>query len=304
VLLLVFSVANASSLYGIVQWFGANDTQVQNYLIEIDPTSGNWTNITDTFDSIFFSFDNLGISGYDQENQIFYYATNFDASFIYRADTQTGENLPPLATASTMVLSIVNDQINDQMLFNGIYGNDSLIVTIPTNPARGSEIFFNFTEVGISVYGVVSTVVDNVAGTFYVLYLPVVAVNVTASLGQFPLADPSPSKFTNITWPCGKYLPDFLAYDSTLQKFVGIHSEGYVYHYLEVTSDGLKCTITPLGEFLEGLETACTYDPTTTNLYFSYVTSFGTQLGIYNVVTYELSHLWIRNDLLEIEAAY
>jgi len=264
--------------------------------VQVDPITGNFTSIAENFIYVGSSATYDGISGFDQKNKFFYYATNFESAFVFGVDVIKGELLPPVSIGSEAVSSIDWDGTGSQLLINGLFIDDSsAIFTLPTSGP--SVELINFTTMGVTT--IYATVLDWKKAVYYLAFY-----NDTSSqfaIGTFSLAKPTTIATTNLG--CGGNIaPDFLFFDSASGILLGIgfNSSALAYKYFEVIAT--KCTVTDLK--LTGIVTSATYDPTTTTVYLGYVDNTGSSLISYNRLKKILSKVSTMYVLEDLQASY
>jgi len=297
-LAVLFGVVHNGSgaLYGLITGFGGDSTQTVVLTVQVDPVTGNFTSIAENFIYVGSSATYDGISGFDQKNKYFYYATNFESAFVFGVDVIKGELLPPVSIGSEAVTSIDWDGTGNQLLINGLFLDESSAIF--TLPYSGPSVeLINFTTMGITT--IYATVLDWKKDIYYLAFY-----NDTSSqfeIGTFALAKPTAIVTTSLG--CGAAIaPDFLFYDSAngILLGIGFNSTALAYKYFEVVAK--KCTVTDLK--LTGIVTSATYDPTVTTLYLGYVDSSGSSMISYNRVKKTLSKVSTLYVLEDLQASY
>jgi len=266
-------------LYGIVTDFEGDETQTVVLTVRVDPTTGNFTKISENFIYIGSSATYDGIAAYDQKNNYLYYSTDFESSFVFGIDVTKAELLPPISIGSEAVTSIDWDGTNQQLLINGFFADQSSAIF--TFPYAGPSVeLINFTTKGISAAE--ATYLDWKKGIFYLAYYD----GTQYQLGSFPIA--TPATISSAPLGCGAGLaPEFLFGDSATSALIGIGYNGTAKSYRYFTVVNKVCKVYDVG--LTGIITAATYDPTKGLVYLGYVDDVGSSMVTLNAATMKVA---------------
>jgi len=289
----------SSTLYGIVTVLGGGGTQTNVITVQVDLHTGNFTYLSTNFVNIGDSATYDGISGYDQKDNILYYASDFGSAFVFAVDTAANANGPPISIGADGLQSIVYDSVNQQMLFTGLYGNSCLLVSFPSDPSQQSIIVLNYTTIHLNPNDIFAQTMNTVTGDYTVIFNDGTGL----AIGWFNVGD-AESSFQYSAMDCKPELyPTYVQFDAKLNKFVGVGSNTYGTDYYFFEYAGGKCTTVDL-KLKTGAITANTYDPTTYTLYISYTDNSGAYLYMVDSSTHKVAHIVTEDVLEDIEVSY
>jgi len=283
------------ALYGLQFTYQGEGSQVVLNTVEIDPVTGAFRDVADALVMVGGGATYDGLSGFHQKKQIFYFATDYESTFVFGVNVTDGRLRPPIAIPFKFVDTITYDSGNNQILLHGeLEDGSNILVTYPD--VGPSKLLLNFTEWGFGT--IYSTAVDNKNGVFYFA-----AYNATSEgfeIGFFFLA--TPSKVSRAWVDCGgKFYLNHLFYDSNggAGRLVGVgyNATAEEYFFFEIVSG--KCTTKSLN--LDGIIIAATYDPTIFTLYLSYT---GSAIIKYNTISRTISQLPIDGMLVDVQVSY
>jgi len=280
-LLLVLSVfvhCGEGAVYGVATVGGGDGTQTITKVVQVNLDNGNLTDVTEALvyvgSSIFFD----GISAYDHNNNRLFFATNYEAAFVYNANTESGSLLPPISLSAEFINTLAYDGDGDQLLVDALFEDHSeVLVAVPYSNASPSKEVLNFTTAGIGT--VYTTTYNSQDGIYYLVYYTAPQLH----LASFPLNNPQ--AISKITLSCGTgvFAPDHIFYDPNTGKLLGVgyNASSKLYEYFEILKG--VCTTTPF-QGLSGIVLCATHDVTRSYLYFGYLDS------VFSLVQYDTVH--------------
>jgi len=255
-------------LYGIITDFGGANTETIVYTVQINPTTGQWIRIVKNFIYVGGSGTYDGISGYDSDKDVLYYATDFATPFLYSSDLKNQVLLPPIDLGLKAVLTIDYDKSLKRLLVYGMLPNGLGLMTYSTS-GGASGLLSVLTE----YTSIAATAVNSMAQLFYV-----VGTNSSSpNLGIIDLNNPSQLKSNfpmkcNFTFPYGIEL-NTLYYDELDNKLFCIavsNSPSLKYWVAEVGISNGNCVAYPIDTGIFGIATAFTYDQITKVMWFGF----------------------------------
>lgn len=160
----------------------------------MDLSTGEIENIVQNF-IIAGSSETLdGISTFDPTRQVYYYATDFVAPFIYQANVKTATLLPPIYMGGYSTVALLFDTLQSRLL--SIVADNKgagYLVTLPVTGAP-SQVYLQFPAV--FQFGYISAYALN-GPTFYTVIKE--GQNTTASyvVAYTDISKPTPSQWTS-----------------------------------------------------------------------------------------------------------
>lgn len=282
---LAFQYVECNILYGITTSFGASNTQTLLQTVIVDIKYGNFTVLTQNVVYVGSSKSTDGISTFDQKNQRFYYATNFNSDFVYAVNVTDGDLLAPISVASVGITTLDWDFGNNQLLVNAYFSATSnMLITIPFDPTLPSKRLIDLTQAGLTT--IRATTIDYYNELYYVVY-----ENQTSQItyvASFYLYNPKNITTAKLSCATGPFYPTrmFFDYKAKIIRGIGYDITAKVYNYYEYAPSTGTCTTKPIG--LPSIVSA-TYDPTTNTLYMGHAAAAGaSDLLVYDASKYVL----------------
>jgi len=275
--ILFLSFVVGQQLYATVTEFGGKDTETIVYTAVVDPKTGTWSNIVETLVYAGSSATADGISTVDTDNDIVYYATDFEVPFIYATDVKNSLLKAPISLPVYAIARLDYDNVNKRLLAL-VYDIKKAPILISYSRSSPVTTIFSFAPFGIPY----STAVDAATQTYYF-----VAVNGSQwYLHSFNLGSPSKVNSYPLTLAPGDY-PSYLVYDAKRQTLFGV-AENFKpslnYKLLTMTTNG-KVVEKSIATKAFGIATCFTYDPLTHTLYMGWAPNGPGQLYTLDVTT-------------------
>jgi len=300
-LVLILGILNYGhgALYGIVPATSGEGSQTTLFTVEVDPSTGNFTKIAENIVYVGASGTINGLSTFDQVNQIIYFSTDYDSSYVFGVDVTNGDLVSPISISASYIATIKWDGTNSQLLITGNFpvGNQAIITLPETGP---SEELLNYTQLGYDVYP--PATIDQEKGVYYFAYFD--DVTQVYNIGAFAID--TPDKIATAPLTCGSdptsFDPVAFFFDSTLGKLLGFayNTTEDSYVYFEFTNG--SCNVASFG--LPGTVTCGTYDPTTTTLYLGYTSQSGNSLLILDTKTLTFTQVPTTGTLSDLQVSY
>jgi len=267
---------NMDQVYGIYTIFGGDDTETIVQTGMFDMETGNVTTLATNFVYAGGSITYDGISTFDQQHDIFHYATDFSSAFIWGVDVSTNELTPPIDFDSDSI-SDMKYNPNDDNLYVLFSDEDESILYASYSAGNGpATIVANFTSylamAGELGQGAIS--MNNQAPTPSNYYF----VTYGSSGHMINVYNADTMTFSNATiqGDCGnsEIYFSYLQYNSSTPDYVwGIQLEiadgESNYYFSTVFVESGKCTIQKTG-WGDGIATAFTYSPASQTIYYAY----------------------------------
>jgi len=277
-------------LYGIITDVEGDGTETIVHTVQIDPTNAQWMRIVKNFVYVGGSGTYDGISGFDSDKEVLYYATDFSTPFLYSSDLKNQLLLAPISLGFTSVLTIDYDSKLQRLLIYGALKDGYGLVSYST--AGGKAALLS----RLAEYkSVASTIVDSENQLYYVI-----GTNTTTwNFGVIDLADPDSLKASfnlkcNFTYPYSFEL-NTLYYDSDTQNLLAVavsNSGSLAYWIAVIPIDGQgSCIAYPMKPKVFGIGTCFTYDQVTKMLWFGFAPNGPSQL-----IQYDVANLKIVNE--------
>eukprot|EP01112_Ceratiomyxa_fruticulosa_P008682 TRINITY_DN224_c0_g1_i6.p1 TRINITY_DN224_c0_g1~~TRINITY_DN224_c0_g1_i6.p1 ORF type:complete len:317 (-),score=73.92 TRINITY_DN224_c0_g1_i6:99-938(-) len=267
------------------------------WVVEIDTTTGDFTYLVESFSYLGGSLAFDGISGFDQKRGNIYYSVDFESSFVFSANVNTGALRAPTSIDSSWVQNYVYDDQNNNMYVLAGYlneQNEEYVYLISLSLDNGADgLLLNMTEAGIGALG--TSTMDYTTGTYYLLANQLFA--------SFNVANPTQVSTSSVVCP-NNLFPVYIAYDYKTGSLIGI-GEGdkpklhYAFLQISISGNSVTCTATKIPFKSEGIATCYSYDPVAQLMYLGWA-SGEDQLAIYdptaNTVTTVVTP-WILSDV-------
>jgi len=276
-----------TGLYGIITDFGGDNTETIVYTVQIDLTTGKWIRIVKNFIYVGGSATYDGISGYDSDRDVLYYATDFSSPFLFSSDLENQVLLAPISLGLASVETIDYDSSKKRLLIYGALPDkqgNGLIAYSTTGGAGG--LMSRLPE----YKSIASTAVDSDNQLYYAI-----GTNTSAwNIGTIDLNDPNNLK-SNYPITCNFTIPysfdvNSLYYDSDTKNLIAITvttKPALAYWVSVIPIDGMgKCTAYPIKTSSFGIATCFTYDQMTKTLWFGFARNGPSQLISYDVNTF------------------
>jgi len=291
--IIVISCADFKGLYGIVTDFGGSNTETIVFTVKIDPTSGTWSEIVKNFVYVGSSATFDGISGYDSDNDVLYYATDFATPFLYSSDLKNGVLLAPIALGFSSVLTIDYDTQNKRLLLYGSLPSNSGFGLMEYSTNGGpSDLMAKITQYS----SLAATAVDSPNQKYYVI-----GSNGTWNFGIIDLNNPTqleasyPLKcnFTGVY----SFELNSLYYDDNDKKLyaIGVTNTPRLSYWLAdiPLSNPSSCVAYPMLVKDFGIATCFTYDQNTKTMWFGWAPN-----GPSRLISYDVAGRKISNDMV------
>jgi len=257
--------AFAVNLYGVVTGFPADYLEVYSITIQ---SNGQWTRTVDNF--VYLTDESVtydGISGFDYDEKILYYCTDYDSAFIFRADMTTKCLYPPISLDASAIESMKYDTIKKRMLITFEDAKGNLVVVQYSTQGKGYGIVQTLTayhgdwldaalDVTKQMYYFVG---HNTSGNF---------------IGGFSIATTNAPVFSAyINCGVASVFPEFLTFDPIRKVLVGTMSSfvpSLHYYYITINPTNYQCKATLIKTQEFGIATCFSYHPTSHTLYMGW----------------------------------
>jgi len=101
--------ASTGTLYAVATLFSKNESMTLQFTLAVNPNTGDYTKIVENFAIGGSSETEDGISSFDDDRGVFYYAPNWPVPFVFSADVKLQKLLAPLYLGGTSVLRLDYD---------------------------------------------------------------------------------------------------------------------------------------------------------------------------------------------------
>jgi len=288
-------------LYGIITDFGGKDTETIVYTVQINPKTGQWIRIVKNFIYIGGSATYDGLSGYDSDNDVLYYATDFATPFLYSSDLKNQVLLPPIDMGFSFIETIDYDTVQKRLLVYGpLVNKQPALMSYSTNGGDAELMAYinQFT-------GLAATIVDSKNQLYYVI-----GTNSSQwSLGIIDLNDPSGLKASypiqcNFSFAYS-FEENCLYYDESQKKLYAIavstHPDlAYWLADIPIDKQGM-CTAYPIQTSQFGIGTAFTYDQMSKTLWFGFAVNGPSRLISYDTQKHMITNDFEFSDIVVLE---
>jgi len=291
-------------LYGIITDFGGDNTETIVFTVQIDPATGKWLKIVKNFIYVGGSGTYDGISGYDSDKDVLYYATDFSSPFLFSSDLSNQVLLAPISLGFASIWIIDYDSSQKRLLIYGeISQEDGMgLVSYSTSGGKG-ELLSRLPE----FKSIAGTAIDSANQLYYII-----GTNSSAwSIGTVDLTDPDELK-SNYPIKCNfsglySFEVNTLYYDSDTKNLISIavtNSPKLAYWLAIIPLSGNgACTAYPIPTSVFGIGTCFTYDQMSKTLWFGFAPNGPSKLISYDVgnlkagVEFEFSDEVVLEDL-------
>jgi len=298
---LCFVFSAKTGLYGIITDFGGANTETIVFTVQIDPTTAKWIRIVKNFVYVGGSGTYDGISGYDSDEDVMYYATDFSSPFLYSSDLDNQLLLAPISLGLSAVLTVNYDSSQKRMLIYGqIQGQGNGLITYSTNGGAGALVS------RIPEYkSLAGTTVDTKNQIYYVI-----GTNSTQwNIGALDLNNPD-NLDSNYPIKCNFTIPynfelNTLCFDSDTNNLITIAVTGQpslAYWVAIIPANGQgACTAYPIKTSVFGIATCFTYDQMTKTLWFGFAPNGPSKLISYDVKNLKMGTEFVFSDQVVLE---
>jgi len=282
--------AAKTNLYGIITDVEGDYTETVVHTIQIDPTNAKWIRIVKNFVYVGSSGTYDGISGFDSDNEVLYYATDFSTPFLYSSDLKNQLLLAPIALGFTSVLTIDYDSQIKRLLIYGFLKDGHGLMSYSTS--GGKAVMLSSLPEYTSI---ASTIVDSEKQLYYVIGTN----SSTWNFGVIDLNNPDSLKSSfnlkcNFSFPYSFEL-NALYYDSDTQNLLAVavsNSPSLAYWLAVIPIDGKgSCIAYPMQPSIFGIATCFTYDQVTKMMWFGFAPN-----GASKLIQYDVNNLQIVNE--------
>jgi len=287
-----------ANLYAVVTEFSGNEEQTRVYTVLLNRNTGRVTNVTANFVYTGGSGSIDGLSGFDQINGRYYFATDDATAFIYGTDIKNKMPLPTLDIGAESI---------DHLVFNSLDNRLYTIFTAKTGTylaAVGPQTFRPIAQVP-SQYNakyLMIGAVDGRTGTYYLVGKIGPTPVSTYGIATIKLQNGQILRQVAIDTKTCTLFPEYLWFDSATGNLMGggeaVVNGTLVYYFIKVSPATGTCTKTVL-QTLRGIVSCWSYDPTARQLWFVEATGSGAFLESYNVETgQKTTPVLLSNNLL------
>jgi len=283
------AIAHAASLYAVVTELGGNETETVQYVVSIDPTSGQLKSVTPTLVITGSSLMYDGISTFDDINGNFFYCPDWPSPLIYSVDVEANAIRPPI------YIPAQNEVGLERLEYDPALQNVLALVTVQTGRLDKAYLVSIPVESkgGFKVYGTFSTSFYIYSTDAYNNNFYIVGKNVTTSQWQIltinlTSSSSNPISSVNINGsgcPTTAY-PIKFVYDAVLNKFFAYaesqSGNQLSYAVWTIAANGACTSSAPLN-IPSGITTSYTYDAADHILWVGHTTNGGSYAVSYSV---------------------
>lgn len=278
------SLQTGATLYGVVTEFTLTETLL--WTVEFDGF-GNVRNVTEDVVYAGASATVDGISTFDKTGQRYFWATDFESTFVYSVDVKRKQFLPPLDVGASSIISLNYDAVKQRLLVlfegrNAIYlgeygvGTFRIVFQLPTQFNSHYIMTSSLDELRQRYYLVADV------GSTPKYEVAVFDLMTGKLLSQVPL--------DNTT--CGDFYPQYFFFDPASGNLLGAAEEfanSKIYYFYTVLNPTRGTCVKTALAIPTGIVTCWTYDPKNSLLYLADATDSGAFLLNYNTKTRTMS---------------
>jgi len=200
-----------------------------------------------------------GISMFDQDNDIIYYATDTDSAFAYSSDVKKNQLLPPISVGAQEIINMDHDALTKRIIFTIINGDKNMTSISYSTIGKGYSIL----STALSRFNTASDFLGTLDATNQLYYL-FIRTNSSFQIYTYPTSVINGPITLRGTFSCipGGYL-SYVTYDpirKTIWGVESVYSPSLKYYLFNLDPVSVKCTPSLIQTSEFGIATAYTFN--------------------------------------------
>jgi len=289
--LLVFSFilsVSSDGLYGIVTEFSFSGEDTLLWTIKYDRTTGSWQNVTENMIYSGGSATIDGISTFDQNKGVYYFATDFAGAFIFASDVINKRTLAPIFLNVASIEGLIFDNHNNHLYVLAINSGKMVLIGVTPQGTRTVAAIPPSYNAGYIMVGAV-----DISSNFYLAAKVGAEPQPTYAIATFNTNTGQILSSVNFSSDCENLFPQRLVWDTITSTLIGGGmslgaNNDLEYWFLRVNPRTGQCTKKRIA-VNTGIVTCWTYDSTKGYLWLGEAVNGGAYLYFYNIAANILS---------------
>eukprot|EP01064_Diplonema_japonicum_P019264 TRINITY_DN27962_c0_g1_i1.p1 TRINITY_DN27962_c0_g1~~TRINITY_DN27962_c0_g1_i1.p1 ORF type:complete len:302 (+),score=67.11 TRINITY_DN27962_c0_g1_i1:89-994(+) len=110
-------------IYAVSVGFGPMKKRTISEGFKVNPTTGEWSQISENFVYVGSSAKWDGVNAFDEANGLFYWATGFGSNLVYSINVTSGSLQAPIDLYSAGIITLTFDQYNGELIITDVPQN-------------------------------------------------------------------------------------------------------------------------------------------------------------------------------------
>lgn len=246
--------------------------------VQISPSDGQFKEGVTTFRYLSGAASYDACSTFDRKHEVFYYAVDFQSSFIFAVDVKHNTILPPISIpGATFVTHLVWDESKGRIFALAGFAENTIdyVFSFGANGDLPTTLVANLSSTGYRYFEFAAF--DTSKGNYYFSYYG----NQGQRVGYFNVDTGFDSvQSFQVTCPSTNATLNWLYYDNDNSILNGLVSDddGLTYNFVQISATGTDCTASPIPIEPNGIIIAVTYNTDDQILYVCVGTNGGPSL--------------------------